>query len=410
MKTNRSLSILLLFLIGIAPEALARIKLITLPVRERVEIQLDHPSVTLVEEERIVPVVKGVNQIDFSWANTRIDPDTLVFRVLGPAGVVQNLVFRVLGPAGGAENSVKVLSVSYPPNENALIWSVAAAKAGAARVRISYVLGNLNKSFSYRAIAAHDEKKLELSQYLRVENYANEEFGESGLWAGFGKRFLRPVGMNENKKILMQKYRQVPVKKTYSSDPVSYGYIDKPKDKLRVPMHYVLKNNLANNLGQAALPYGKVRIFQDDGKGGTAFIGENWAKFTPRDDELELYLGVAQDIAVKRTIAKSEQKRVSGNLYHHDVLLKYEIENFKDTPVTLDVTEHLRNLRNEVRRDNGREAEWEIGQKTTFKRGLDKEKSTFDKAVFHVRLPGRKSAAKAKKIVRKLHIILKNEW
>ena len=33
-----------------------RIKLITLPVRERVEIQLDNPNATLVEEERIVPL------------------------------------------------------------------------------------------------------------------------------------------------------------------------------------------------------------------------------------------------------------------------------------------------------------------------------------------------------------------
>jgi len=64
----------------------ARIKLITLPVRERVEIQLDHPHVTLVEEERIVPLVEGVNQVDFSWANTHIDPNTIVFRVVGSAG------------------------------------------------------------------------------------------------------------------------------------------------------------------------------------------------------------------------------------------------------------------------------------------------------------------------------------
>ncbi len=61
----------------------ARIKLITLPVRERVEIQLDNPNATLVEEERIVPLVKGVNQVDFSWANTQIDSGTIVFRVLG---------------------------------------------------------------------------------------------------------------------------------------------------------------------------------------------------------------------------------------------------------------------------------------------------------------------------------------
>src|SRR4051812_3070119 len=66
--------------------AYARIKLITLPVRERVEIQLDNPSATLVEEERVVPLTKGVNQVDFSWANTQIDPNTIVFRVLGPVG------------------------------------------------------------------------------------------------------------------------------------------------------------------------------------------------------------------------------------------------------------------------------------------------------------------------------------
>ena len=64
--------------------AQARIKLITLPVRQRVEIQLDNPNATLVEEERIVPLVKGVNQVDFSWANTQIDPNTIVFRGVCP--------------------------------------------------------------------------------------------------------------------------------------------------------------------------------------------------------------------------------------------------------------------------------------------------------------------------------------
>src|SRR6516162_7633912 len=69
--------------LAVPASAFARIKLITLPVRERVEIQLDNPNATLVEEERIVPLVSGVNQVDFSWANTQIDPGTIVFRVLG---------------------------------------------------------------------------------------------------------------------------------------------------------------------------------------------------------------------------------------------------------------------------------------------------------------------------------------
>src|SRR6188472_2695543 len=86
--------------------ALARVKLITLPVRERVEIQLDNEQATLVEEERIVPLVEGENQVDFSWANTQIDPGSIVF--------------RVLGGAGKDAPDVNVLSVSYPPNESAL--------------------------------------------------------------------------------------------------------------------------------------------------------------------------------------------------------------------------------------------------------------------------------------------------
>jgi len=41
---------------------------------------------------------------------------------------------------------------------------------------------------------------------------------------------------------------------------------------------------------------GKVRIFQKDGHGGEAFTGEDWGKFTPIDDEMKLYLGLARDV------------------------------------------------------------------------------------------------------------------
>src|SRR5450755_3008718 len=98
------------------PVAQARIKLITLPPRERVEVQLDNPGATLVEEERIVPLVKGENQVDFSWANTQINPDTIVF--------------RVMAPVGGKPLDVNVVSVSYPPNEAALVWAVGASDSG----------------------------------------------------------------------------------------------------------------------------------------------------------------------------------------------------------------------------------------------------------------------------------------
>jgi hypothetical protein len=385
-----------------ASPTFARIKLITLPVRERVEIQLDNAQATLVEEERIVPLVKGENQVDFSWANTQIDPNTIVFRVIAP---VDDHKLRDAQPL-----EAKVLSVSYPPNEAALVWAVGSSDSGSARVRISYLLGNLGKSFNYRAIAAHDEKSLVLSQYMRLENFANEEFGSTNLWAGFGKEFLKPVGLNETKEMLMAKFDKVPVTKTYTCDVSQFGYLDEPQKKLRVPMHYVLKNDKANHLGAAPLPYGKVRIFIEGGKEQpTAFLGEDWGKFTPVDDEMRLYLGVAQDVVVKRTIEKNERHRVAGNLYDYEVILKYEIENRKDQPITLDVGENLRQVRNEVRGDSGRDVQFELGEQTNLG-ATDPEKSTFEKLLFHVSLPPRDKDGKAEKITKKLHVIIKNEW
>lgn len=392
------LLVLLATLTAMPRLAEARVKLITLPVRQRVEIQLDHPQATLVEEERIVPLVAGVNQVDFSWANTQIDPNTILFRVLPrPDGEAKPL-------------DVKVLSVSYPPNENSLVWQVASNDSGTARVRISYLLGNLTKSFNYRAVATNDERTLVLSQYIRLQNFANEEFGSTGLWAGFGTHFLKAVGINETKQMLMEKYQQVPIKKTYTADTQEFGYLDRPKNKLTIPMHYVLTNSKENNLGKAPLQFGKVRIFQDDGRGSTAFIGEDWGQFTPLKDEMRLYVGTAQDVVVVRTIEKNEQKRVAGNLYNREVVVKFEIENFKDRAITLDVAENIRALRNEVSRDTGRDVEWVLGAETTFPGGLDKQRSTFDKVVLHADLPARGADGKAEKFVHKLHVTIKNEW
>jgi hypothetical protein len=395
---RRSLCALLASL-ALAPlVAEARIKLITLPPRERVEVQLDNPNATLVEEERIVPLVKGENQVDFSWANTQINPDTILF--------------RVVAPVGDKKLDVKVLSVSYPPNEQALVWSVGSSDSGSARVRISYILGNLSKSFNYRAVASRDEKTVTLAQYMRIQNLANEEFGKTEMWAGFGKEFLKPIGLNETKEMLVGKFEKVPVRKTYTASLSEFGWLDQSQNKLRVPMHYVIKNDKASQLGAAPLPDGKARIFIEgtDKEKGTTFLGEDWGHFTPIDDEMRLYLGVAQDIVVKRTIDKSEQQRIAGNLYNHAVVVKYEIENFKDQAVTLDIVENLRKVRAEVRGDNGRDVEWELGKDTTFEGGPDKEKSTFEQLTFHVKLPARGADGKAEKFVHKLSVVFKNEW
>jgi len=375
-----------------AQPALAQIKLITLPPRERVEIQLDHMNATLVEEERIVPLAQGVNDVVFAWTNTYIDRDSIVFRVLTDP------------------DRINVLSVESPPGQNALIWQVAAPEAGSARIRVSYLIGQLDKSYTYRATAAPDEKTLTLWQYIRLHNNANEEFGVSGMWPGFGEHLERPIGINETKQLLTQRFDGVAIRKQYTADLVAHGYLDAGKQQLRIPMHYVLQNDAAHGLGGFPLTFGKARIFQDDGRGTAAFLGEDWLPFTPRDDEAKLYLGVAKDIVVKRTIERREQQRVRGQLYNYDVVIKFEIENFKDSPATLDIVERPPAIRGEIRGDTGRSVQWELGGNDTLGEAFIGKESDADRLVFRVDLPPRGDDQKAAKIVHTLHLVIRNEW
>ncbi len=374
-----------------AAAATGGVKLITLPARERVEIQLDNQQATLVEEERIVPLAQGANDVVFKWANTNIDKASIQLRCLTDPG------------------TIRVLSVSYPPGENALTWQVFAPKAGSARVRISYIIGRLDKSFAYRAIASRDEKTLTLWQYLQVHNNANEAFGEAGMWAGFGERLERPIGISETKKLQAARFDNVPVVKTYTADLARYGFLDAGQNQLRIPMHYVIRNAKNGGLGTFPLMPGKARIFQDDGRGTTAFLGEDWAGLTPRDGEMALSLGVARDIVVKRTIADRTAKKTTGNLQDYAVTIKFEIENFKDQPVVLDIAESMTALRSEILGHRDRVVEWEIDATGTLVE-TDTEKSTADRPLFHVRLPARGADQKAQKVEATLKVVIRNEW
>ena len=76
---------------------------------------------------------------------------------------------------------------------------------------------------------------------------------------------------------------------------------------------------------------------------------------------------------------------------------------------TLDVGEDIRNLRNQIRGDSGRDPHWTLGPETNLG-AADVEKSTSEKLLFHVDLPARDKDGKAEKITKKLHIFLKSEW
>lgn len=378
-------------LLAPASTCLAGVKLIALPERERVEIRLERLGLTLVEEERTVPLAAGVNDVVFAWANTAIDKGTLQFRSLT------------------SPDQIKVLSVSYPPDENALTWQVASPVAGPAKVRISYIIVGIDKSYEYRAETGKDEKTLTLWQYVQLHNRTQENFGESGMSFGFGDRLERPIGRAETRKILASRFDGVKLRKTYTADLAAFGMLDPAKQQLKIPMHYVLENDAEHGLGRFPLEAGKVRIFQSDGKGGVAFLGEDWGPFASKDDEWRLFVGVAKDVVVKRIIERSDRKPTAGVLSDYDVVVKYEIENFKDEPVTIDIVEMMPNLRAETIHNGNLPPQWEIGKDGTMKE-FDKSKSNVDRVLFHVEAPPRGADQKAVKKTETLNVLFRNEW
>jgi len=398
----RHLLIPLALLAGVSP-ALARIKMTALPRRERVEIQLDHARYTLVEEERIVPLLRstperGNNFVDFSWSNARIDKDSIQFR---PLAVREGDGFRAL-----EKGEVSVVNVGYPPSENALVWEIHAKRACAVKARVSYLIAYLDRSFSYRAKADKEERFLVLRKYLQLRNYSGEEYGDAGIWAGFGPKFTRPVEQQTDIRMLLDRFEQVPIEKTFTFDWYANGRLNAEKPfASRILIHYVLINGKKQNLGRFPLQPGKVRIFLDDGHGGEAFLGEDWAGLTPIDGEMRLFLGEARDIVCTRTIQRSVRHAVRGNRFDQELVIRYECENFRKGASPLRIVEQLNELCRQYAGDPHGDVEWELGAETTEGLRLTYENGRAT-PVLHVDLaadPGAKQTFV-------LHVTLKNIW
>src|SRR6186997_1917966 len=78
--------------------ASARINVVTLPGRDTVQLTVyNSADLTLVKETRVLTFRKGLNRLEFSWANTLIDPTSVEFKAHTHA------------------DEIEVIDVSFPP-------------------------------------------------------------------------------------------------------------------------------------------------------------------------------------------------------------------------------------------------------------------------------------------------------
>ena len=329
---------LALALAMVSTNAAARTKLVALPERAATIIRLDNPAHTLVEEERVLTLQKGPNQIDFSWAAVHIDPDSIRIRILSHP------------------DKVRLISVSYPPGEAALTWNIYSDGAWEENVRISYLLTGIDRLIEYKALTAKDESKLDLNSLLVLRNFSGEDFGSANVLLDYGEAFEKSIQHEETKRMLFLSTKSLPIRKVWTFDAAQLPWDpEKVPENVGIPVMYEIENKAAVGLGKFGLWGGKARIYQDDGHGSTIFLGEDRSDFVPVGEKMKLYIGDSRDIVVTQRKMRENRTNVRRNrneqivLFDTDEVIDVKIENFKDKDAVLTLIEHIPGLWDMVR-------------------------------------------------------------
>ena len=370
--------IVIMLLLGCAVSQ-ARIKLVALPERAATVIRLDNPQATLIEEERVLTLQEGLNKVDFSWKGVSIDADSIRLRTLDHP------------------DKVTLLSVSYPPNEAALVWDISSGSDYAETVRISYLLSNIDRLITYKAVADKAETYVDLKSYLVLRNFSGEDFDKARVLLDYGEAFEQGIDHEETKQMLFLKSPKVPITKVWTFDA---GKLPWDPEKLEnqnvgIPVSYRIVNEADSGLGQFALWGGKARLFQDDGHDSTIFLGEDRTGLVPVGEKMELYIGDSRDIVVTQRkmtdtrIVTRKNNKGQPVLYDTDEQITAKIENFKDSVAVLTMIQHI-------------PGQWDMETCN-----MEYEKKDANMLEFEIQLPARSEAGPAVKEL-KMHYHRRN--
>ena len=318
------------------------IDLSTVPPRDSVQLTIyNSEDLTLVREIRTVSFKKGINPLQFSWANTLIDPSSVELRFLTHAG------------------DLEVMDTTYPHSRpQVLYWNVRSNMEGDAKAEITYFTSGITWSADYVLTSGADESLATFDGYVRITNNSGEEYenavvrlvvGKINLVEkirdikfgadvyekevakdAFFKRELRRAmvaagGINASTDLVLSEACDI-VKDGLSeyfiftvpgTETIPAGWSKRlrsthtNKAKLAVEYRYrpheygdrlvriyTIKNDKDSGLGDSPLPDGLVRAFREK-DGGLSYLGCESIKYVPIDGNLEVNTGSSPDMVFR---------------------------------------------------------------------------------------------------------------
>ncbi len=376
----RRISSPFLLLLALSAPLMAAVDLVTLPTREGTQLTIyNSEDITMVREHRLLTVKEGVNRIQFSWANTLIDPTSIEFRILDH------------------QDKVDLVDTTFPAGRNdALQWNIKSQIAGKIPVEIRYFTSGITWAADYVGIANEDETKLNVTGYVRVTNESGEVYDKVETRLVVGKINLvekiadlarrPPPGksrkLDEKDRTRVYDYFFLATKNAeeldvMAADKPMNGPPEKPKQVIKqglseyflftiegredikekepkrlvalkvadVPLEsvyklsdrtgdqgftkfYRFKNvklldekgkekklSTMENLGLSPLPNGTVRLFSEYKNKDLAYVGGTETKYVPIGDRVEVNVGPDKDITIHCRVQDQKTSNVVARQY-----------------------------------------------------------------------------------------------
>jgi len=395
MKKRPSVFLAMALILWVCAPVAAKVDLVILPERDKTQLTIyNSADLALVREQRSLSFKEGLNRLQFSWANTLIDPTSLE-----------------MVPAARAD-AIDVMDVIFPPRtRNAGVWRIRSETSGNVPVELSYLTSGLSWRAFYMGVLSPDEKTMRLEGYVRVTNGSGEDYENARVRLVVGRIHLldriadlarrehpygrpgpspRPVpraeapapakaglrmlmedavgfaaarpkeilkeGLSEyflytiegtetipdgwSKRLPSFQVDEVPVVNLYRFEEERYG--DRPVRFLS------FRNDAEHRLGETPVPGGGLKVYRkvDDG-GLLAYEGRSDFKYIPVGEDVELNLGAVADVVVEPVLMDyrtegylfDEKGRITG----WNEIRRYEVEvkNTRPVPVKVDVRRNI---------------------------------------------------------------------
>lgn len=200
------------------------------------------------------------------------------------------------------------------------------------RAHLQLVAGNVNVARTPQGTALKTIARVTSDTYNA--NMQQENYFEYHLYT---LPRLTSIANNQTKQVTMLSAADVPIRKTLELRGSPYYYRSANADLGdRLPVGvYVSFENRGGDLG-IPLPAGIVRLYKDDSRGISEFVGSDSIGHTPKNETVRLHLGDSFDVTARKKQTDFREHACSADSSYEIVL-----SNAKETPQNVLVVEQI---------------------------------------------------------------------